>query len=307
MPFRRRFIDAVDGRRIKVYVMRAKGDRKGVVHILHGMGEHAGRYEEFAGYLVENGYTVYAHDHRLHGGSVEEGEKVGIFRKEDTFAAVIEDVGTVQAYISEKEGVSDLITLGHSMGSLILRRYLQTDGRFTKKAIVMGTPPAYSRLMVATSRFLAFFTGLFHPTHKRNRLMHALMKRNTVHRVKDKERENDWLTHDKEVVRRYEEDPACGYAYNKYFYREFFALFAKVNHPREIGKTPAIPMLFISGDKDPLSQSMRSVERLFSRYDECIEDFRGTIHAVTNARHEVLNEIDRSKTFARVLEWIKEN
>jgi len=243
----------------------------------------------------------------LHGGSREEGEEVGIFRKKDTFDSIIEDVGTVQAYISEKEGVTDITTLGHSMGSLILRRHLQTDGRFTKRAIVMGTPPAYSRVMVTTSRLLAFLTGLFLSTQKRNRLMHALMKRNTAHRVKERERENDWLTHDEEIVRRYEEDPHCGFAYNKFFYREFFGLFAKVNHPRAIGQTPAIPMLFISGEKDPLSRGMRSVERLFSRYDKLIDGFQGTIHTVTKARHEVLNETDRSKTFTRILAWIKEN
>ncbi len=307
MTFQKRFIDAVDGRRLKLYVMNAKGEKKGVVHILHGMGEHAERYEEFATYLTENHYSVYAHDHRLHGGSLEEDEAVGIFRKDDTFDRVIEDVATVQAYISEKEGVKDIITLGHSMGSLILRRHLQKDCRFTNKAIVMGTPPVFSPLMVASSRATAFLSGIFLPARKRNRLMHALMKKNTAHRIKGRKRENDWLTHDDGIVKDYEEDPRCGYAYNTYFYREFFKLFTTVNRPAAIQRTPAIPMLFISGEMDPLSQKMRSVERLFALYEKHVEGFQGTIHAVPNARHEVLNEIDRSETFTRLLAWIKES
>ena len=40
---------------------------KGIVHIIHGMGEHALRYNEFAAYLNGLGFTVYAMDQRGHG------------------------------------------------------------------------------------------------------------------------------------------------------------------------------------------------------------------------------------------------
>ena len=50
---------------------------KGVVQIVHGMCEYKERYEGFIDYLTQNGYIVFAHDHRGHGGSVTANENLG--------------------------------------------------------------------------------------------------------------------------------------------------------------------------------------------------------------------------------------
>ena len=40
---------------------------RGVIHLLHGVGEHAGRYGAVIGALTDAGFIVYADDHRGHG------------------------------------------------------------------------------------------------------------------------------------------------------------------------------------------------------------------------------------------------
>ena len=48
-------------------VHAAEGTPRAIVQLLHGVGEHAGRYRELAGILTAAGFTVYADDHRGHG------------------------------------------------------------------------------------------------------------------------------------------------------------------------------------------------------------------------------------------------
>ena len=62
----REFTDA-DGIAIVYDVHPAVGDARGVVQLLHGVGEHAGRYGALIAALTEAGFIVYADDHRGHG------------------------------------------------------------------------------------------------------------------------------------------------------------------------------------------------------------------------------------------------
>ena len=56
---------------ITTYRWPAPGSVKGSVHVAHGLGEHALRYDRFARSLNDAGYTVTAHDQRAHGRTAE--------------------------------------------------------------------------------------------------------------------------------------------------------------------------------------------------------------------------------------------
>ncbi|MCF7933819.1 MAG: alpha/beta hydrolase, partial [Spirochaetia bacterium] len=58
---------ASDGKRISYYSWIPRGDIVGVIQIVHGMAEHALRYDHFATKLRTKGYAVYASDLRGHG------------------------------------------------------------------------------------------------------------------------------------------------------------------------------------------------------------------------------------------------
>ena len=65
---------------------------KGVVQIVHGMTEHALRYDFFARKLTEEGYIVYAHDHRGHGKTALSKELFGYIADDDGFNWMVSDV-----------------------------------------------------------------------------------------------------------------------------------------------------------------------------------------------------------------------
>ena len=112
------YLTAKDGTRLFWYSWRGEGRRRGRVAIMHGYGEHAGRYEHVAVALVRAGYDVAALDARGHGKSGGPDAFVETFDDYvDDFHGFIEDV------VDGWEGDSPLFVLGHSNGGLIAMRY----------------------------------------------------------------------------------------------------------------------------------------------------------------------------------------
>ena len=94
------------------------GARGGVV-LVHGYGEHLGRYEHVAMALNDAGWSAYALDHVGHGRS--EGERVLI----SDFTPVVEDVHTVVGQAKAANPGLPVAMIGHSMGGMIAARYAQ--------------------------------------------------------------------------------------------------------------------------------------------------------------------------------------
>ena len=94
------------------------GARGGVV-LVHGYGEHLGRYEHVATALNAAGWSAYALDHVGHGRS--EGERVLI----PDFTPVVEDVHTVVGQAKAANPGLPVAMIGHSMGGMIAARYAQ--------------------------------------------------------------------------------------------------------------------------------------------------------------------------------------
>jgi alpha-beta hydrolase superfamily lysophospholipase len=115
----------------------------------------------------------------------------------------------------------------------------------------------------------------------------------------------DWISSVDEEVAKYAEDPLCGYAYNARFYAEFFKAIVDVNKEKTILATPNIPLLFISGDEDPVGEFTKGVDELVQLYQgHAFEDM--TRIYMPNARHEVLNEHNKEETYQKILAWLNQ-
>jgi lysophospholipase len=90
---------------------------RAVLVLVHGLGEHSGRYDHVVARLVGEGYAVYAVDHRGHGRS--DGPRALIEDMDD----VVADVDTLVDRVTEAEPAAPVFMLGHSMGGLIAVRY----------------------------------------------------------------------------------------------------------------------------------------------------------------------------------------
>ena len=106
---------------------------RGVVLIVHGLGEHAGRYDHVANSLSDWGFEVCAYDQRGHG------ESTGLAGMLPTPTALIDDLADVVEEMRQQRPKLPLILLGHSLGGLVASRFVSL-GAAKVNALVMSSP-----------------------------------------------------------------------------------------------------------------------------------------------------------------------
>ncbi len=102
--------------------------------LVHGIGEHSGRYDHVARYLASRGIEVHAYDHLGHGRSG--GRRGWVARFED----FLDDLAMMHAEVAQRLPDKPLFVLGHSMGGLIVTAYLVA--RAAKPDFVVLSGPA---------------------------------------------------------------------------------------------------------------------------------------------------------------------
>jgi len=112
---------------------------KAVVQLIHGMAEHIQRYDEFARFLNQLGFTVIGHDHLGHGESVQPNAPIYGFFGEQGPENVVTDIHQVKQWAVNRYPQLPYFMMGHSMGSFALRNYLQDYPVTVQGVIFMGT------------------------------------------------------------------------------------------------------------------------------------------------------------------------
>jgi acylglycerol lipase len=140
-----RTLRSATGSELFCRVWRPADDRpRACVVLVHGLGEHSGRYAHVGAYLAAHGLVVYAHDHVGHGRS---GGRRGWVAR---FEGFLDDVDRVHALAVEEHPGLPVFLLGHSMGGLIAAAYVLERPRKPDFLILSG--PALVPLPDATSR-----------------------------------------------------------------------------------------------------------------------------------------------------------
>jgi alpha-beta hydrolase superfamily lysophospholipase len=295
MPQAATFTDA-QGVDVTYHRWDPSGDPKAIVLIAHGASEHGARYDRFATFLTDNGFVVYAQDHRGHGHT---GKQTGAGQAgEGGWEAIVEDQYELVQIAREAHPALKLALFGHSMGSMIAQRFIQLHGDSIDALVLSGSTGAIDNLegtidlidMIAADAGLdspaplfAGFNDQFAPTRT----------------------EFDWLSRDESEVDKYIADPFCGddNPLTLGFAKGMLMTLRDAWLPENEAKVPNIPTLFITGEKDIVSQNATSVRDLEIRYREAgVADL--TAHYYADARHELLNEINRDDVQADVLEWL---
>lgn len=120
------------------------------VVVVHGLGEHVGRYAELAARLTAAGYAVHGYDQRGHGAAP--GPRCQVER----FERLVDDLGAFVSDLRAADGALPLVLLGHSMGGVVALRAVQS-GAAAPDAVVLSSPalrdgtpaPAWVRRVVA--------------------------------------------------------------------------------------------------------------------------------------------------------------
>lgn len=276
---------------------------KGVVQIVHGMCEYKERYEGFIDYLTRNGYIVFAHDHRGHGGSVTANENLGYFGDKKG-EAIVDDAALVTDEIRRLYPGLSVTLFGHSMGSLVVRAYIQKYEEKIDKLIVCGSPSKNS--LAGFGLMLNGVISAFRGKKYRSRLMANASTGGGDDKFPG-EGKNAWLTRDKTVVEKYNADEKCNFVFSC---NGFSNLLHLVKNAYKKKKYPAkhsdLPIFFMAGADDPVIGS----EKKWLAAQQFLRDVgykNVTGKSYPKMRHEILNELGKEEVYADALAFIEKS
>ncbi len=274
---------------------------KGIVQLVHGMQEHITRYDEFASLLANSGYIVVGHDHLGHGDTAKEKDDFGYFAKKDGWNRLAEDVHILQNKVSKEYPDLPYVIFGHSMGSLVVRTYLTKYHDDLAGVILCGTSGQKGGLLVG--QVLTRLIMLFKGDRYRSKLLEYLITGSFNKKFKPNRTSADWTTRDEEVVDKYQKDPKCGFNFTTNGYLNLLQGSYYLSKQKNINKTINVPILLISGDKDPVGGMGKGVIRVMNMLEKAGLD-RVTIRLFKDARHELLNEINKDEVCYVILDWL---
>jgi alpha-beta hydrolase superfamily lysophospholipase len=307
MKIRQTRIQSSNGKdQLYVKIWQPKGSSKGVLQIIHGMIEHIERYDSFAQYLVNKGYTVVGHDHLGHGQTVKHPKEYGTFGETQGADYLVADVELVQRFVAEEFPNQAYYILGHSMGSLILRNYLYRNDAKLAGAIIMGTTmeaPAKMTSAVLLTESLQPFRNQKWPYQVMERLVFGQHNR----RFQPNRTAKDWLSSDVQQVDAYLADPHTHFHFSLNAYRDLFLLTKKASDPQLLRRiAPDLPLLLISGSDDPVGHYGKSVRQLASCLNKQGQQTL-TVYLLEDGRHEILNETNKHIVYREIWQWLESN
>ena len=264
---------------------------RAVLQILHGMSEHIGRYAAFAEAMVRQGFVVSGTDHLGHGLSVANDAEFSDVGPGDASAHIVQDVHQLRQLNERAWPDLPQLFLGHSMGSLLLRRYLMDYGEGIDGAVIMGTGHFGSLELAGGQLLQQLLTTLYDARHI-SPLLERLTTGGYNKRIRPQRTDSDWLSRDPAAVDRFLADPLAGHAFRLNAYGMLFSTIRYIQREANLARIPRhLPLLFVAGEQDPVGDYGRGVREVWTRY-RAAGLRRMTLKLYPGARHELLNELD---------------
>lgn len=274
MWVKRRFI-SFDETPVFYRYLALDGDARGVVIIVHGMGEHGGRYRLLAEHLASKGFESWMPD--LRGFGQSGGERGCVH----SFSDFHRDLSALHSLARKNHPESTpFFFLGHSFGGLVSASYLALCQPPPVKGLVLtspifgvGTPvPAWRHAIGVASSYLI-------PDYRQST---GVLPQN--------------LTHDAGILAVYSKDKLIHHEISSRLYRELVKM---MNCRAEIAQRITCPVLVLQAGDDVIVSPKMS--RLF--FDELkVPDKDWTLYP--GYYHEILNETGRQEVFRRIDAWL---
>lgn len=284
---------------------KPEGEVIGVVQLCHGMVEYVDRYDEFAQYLCERGFYVVGNDHLGHGKSVQSKSEYGFFHAKYGNTCVLSDLHTLRMRTAKKYPGVPYFILGHSMGSILLRQYIQMHGSGLAGALIIGVVQEQPEIVLYGGRALCRVIALVKGWHYRSKLVDKMVTGSFNDAFKPTRTRADWVTSDEERLQAYLDDPLCSFVFTVNAYYHMLGGMLRMQKKENVFMIPkTLPILFAAGMEDPCGGFGKGVRKEYERYKAAgIRDV--TLKLYPNDRHELLNETDREQVTEDFYEWIQ--
>ena len=273
---------------------------KAVIKFIHGMEEHQNRYVEFAELLQKNGYAVVTADMRGHGKSAP---KLSHIADKNGHKLLIEDEQVLIEYIRNRYPNVPLMLFGHSMGTIIARKLLQTNSQDFVKVALSGYPNPQGIASVGAG--LSSFIALFKGKQGYSKLVNNMVLGGFSKAVPNATSPLDWLSYNKENVQNYEKDPLCGEMFTIGSYNASFHLLNDMSKSAKYKNVKEhLPILLISGNDDPCTGGEKGRQASLKVLQKA--GFKNIeVETIPMMRHEILLENDKEKTQNLILKFIE--
>lgn len=245
---------------------------RGVVLLVHGLGEHAGRYRHVAERLNQWGFAVRGYDQYGHG---ESSGIQGHLPSEDRLVA---DLAEIIELTKRRMGADlPLILLGHSMGGAVAAR------------LVSMMPRLVDGLVLSSPALIPALSGL------QNLLLSLMLKIAPDYPIGNGI-DPKWISHDPEVVRAYDTDRRV---HNRVSAR--LVKFMQNAGLQTMALAPQwkVPTLLLYAGDDRLVNPEGS--RLMA---DALAPNVGTAHCYADMYHEIFNETGREMVFEDLRKWL---
>ena len=274
---------------------------KCLVIISHGMAEAIMRYERFAEFLVENHIFVYGHSHRGHGEIAGASGRLG-YIGEDGWNRMIEDLNAMVDLAEKEYPKCKKIVYGHSMGSYVARGFL-IKYPYACDAIVFSGTGYPDKIELIGAKVVAGLEAFFNKSDKPSKRLDKLSFGKFNAQIDQPKTSFDWLSRDLDEVKAYIDNPLCGNIHPTSFFVKFIDGLLAILYPKQITfEPPFIPVLVLSGEKDPCGAMCVGVTKTINYYKGKGFEVESLIYP--EARHEMLNEINKLDVYQDVLNWI---
>ncbi|MFK7936273.1 MAG: lysophospholipase [Saprospiraceae bacterium] len=265
-----------DGLNIYAKHWPASNAPKGVIALVHGLGEHANRYNHFADFFNKNGYSVVGYDRRGHGKS--EGKR----GHTPSYAAFLNEIA--QLLVETEELYPDLPTFlyGHSMGGNLGLKY-SLDRHPTLNGVVVTGP--HIRLSFQPP---AIKVGLA-----------KLVKSIAPSLIQDNELDPTHVSSDPAVVRDYIKDPLV---HSKISIMTVTAMLESAAWLDKYKGKVDIPTLLMHGSDDKITSYQGSKDFAARVKGEDV-----TFKGWDGFYHEIHNEKEQLQVFEYTLDWLNKH
>ncbi|MED5621504.1 alpha/beta hydrolase [Ideonella sp. BN130291] len=251
---------------------------RGTVLIVHGLGEHIGRYEHVAAALTADGWQVAGYDQRGHGASG--GPRGSIARPDDLLRDLARVIDLLRG-----QGAGPLVLLGHSMGGLVAGRFV-AEGQNARAAdwyrpvdaLVMSSPALDPGMRAWQKALLAVAEPLFPGLAAGNGLNAG------------------WISRDPKVVAAYKADPLV---HDRIVPRLARFIVDAGQLVRERAPHWALPTLLLYAGADRCVAPAGSAAFAAAAPAAVVEN-----HCYAALFHEIFNEPEQAQVLQRLADWL---
>jgi len=291
-----------DGYELATYRWTPDGEPRALLQIVHGMAEHAARYDHVARAFTAEGFLVHAHDHRGHGRSVPAGEAPGHIGDDEGWQKLVDDVHERAAALREEHPTLPRAIFAHSMGGYAAQTLLGQNPDDADAWAISGNggkPPfiaAIGRLVARAERLRLGKRGAS-----------ALIRKLTFedfNKAFEGRTDCDWLSRDPLEVDTYVADPLCGHDVSIETWIQLLDVIPTLTKAAHLAPIPREkPIYVVAGSEDTSIGKAQGARNLLEAYRaDGLRDV--TLQLWPGGRHEMVNETNRDEVIGALVQWV---